>query len=1028
MYKDILARLNKINDLSTILYYYSGNLFQLKENDLSFDLIFNRQYSSPVVIPKLDPESIVLSPKFYLDDDNIFLTIDKVLLLVVMDRLESFRKGAFKLRNHRMLTKDIRFVLKSIDSIQPTSFNNKLKLEHRVRIFKTYELNKKNEKVYFDPVGLGLWDSKIPNTENDINKYASIFNDPIAVASLSDGVYCSLGDESYRGPGYYSDDKKIVSIYETKTSLPERLRIQYTSSFLAPEKPEKDFLLGDIEPDEKTNAITVFLPAVPENNSEGNDLPFGKWTLLTGEVIVNKELASHKYYVRRTFTTSTLDVNIIEKGITIQPGQILAYDSEDRPVLVYDLNYENAVVEDVIKMWNCYKIVVKVCSPLGVARIVSETGLKGVTHPHEDLGYIELPENFSNRKHSVQMVVGPNAMKSGSNGVKLAWVNLAAGSVNESISIDPAVYSSEEIDTLYADNITKVDWYYKGKVYKVYAGLISFGVTDLAKDCKSNEVRIMPETLKYMYLSDNNNLTYVADKLLSSFISQDKKWALNQLLKLRTSNKLDDDNVPVYQWNDPSLQKYLANSVFNTANWTNNPQGLSNTNMLLNPLNNGFYIQFFDIYIRFPSNDIINYLSYVGQGTISYPLFLTHAIFLLMSIKAYFNNKATIEQVLSNHRNYVVYVDDEIFSKKAMLSSCVSPIVSGGNLKQLVSPLVPRGTTVILDGKLEYKISQFYKSYKRQIWEIGVRNPVIWRFQFIPRRVWTFNRFVKHLEKKNIDIKDVLLSDGIDGAVLRNTVDVMFDRADTDGDLYPVAIPMDYDIQDALNQYMKNPIRLKEYEKKWVFEYIDAELSKNEKFIDIENKPFKFHEITREQFSEFLASSAIAKAKVGVATVDLWKFHSAAEWLYIDKVITKDQLDYQMFLFSSLVQTTVIEGIKHVDGGSSGYDIFMLSGVKENAEIIKTALINSMGIDEQMADLFITISLFANDNDYSKAISRLPNGGISKYISKIATNLNNIPSEYKNTSSYCRILKPYWDNIVQVMNTPVEENEEIVFN
>lgn len=1032
MYKSILKRLDKIPNIGVVLSYYSGTLFQFMEKETYYELIFNRQFNSPIYIPKLTEDQIKLAPYFYLDDDEIMLNIERVLILVVIDRLEFLRKDDYKVRHHKYLKKDIAAVTRSIDSVQPTSYNNKIKLENRVRILKTYEI-KKEQVDYFESVGKGLWISKVPNTENDIRKYSKLFNDPIAVASITEGVYCDLRGAQYNSAGYHSTDKEIVSIYDAKSSLPERLRIQYTSSFLTPVNPQRDYLITEEKNKEKTNAVTVFMPAL--NKSDDDRSPLGKWTLLTGEVLVSKKLAQREFYVRRTFQTDTLNVNVVQEGDILQPGDIIAYDAEEKPTLKYDLNYEDALVEEVVKLWNGYKIILKVKSPLGIARVVSETGLKGVTHPRQDLGTVTLPELFGGEVLTVDMVVGPNSMKAGTNGIKLAWLNLIAERGDEAFNIDPSEIDSEEVEYL-ANDIRKVKWEYQGKIYDTYVGLISFGVTDLAKDCRSQGVRIMPETLKYMYLSKNKNLHKISDILLDKYVDLDNKWILSHLLKLKHGCPSEDDKVPVFEWNDPKFQDLLKNTFFNTSHWTTNIKGMpAANNVLLNPFNDGFYIKFHDKHFRMPSAALINALTYTGQGNINYPMFLSFAVFLLMSLRSYFMTNSTSEQVLSNYTKYIYYVDDEIFAKKSALSKCLGPVVEGGNLKQLVSTWVPRGVTVILDGKLEKQVKDFSSYYHKQVYEIGVRNPVIWRFQFLPRKVWTFSKFKKYLSNKNININDVLLPEMVDGAVLRNIVDVMFDRSDTDGDLYPVAIPLDMDIQDLLNKYSKHPTKLLDYEKEWIFDYIDDELSKNEKFINVENKPFAFHMISRKKFSEFLANAAIAKAKVGIGTVDLWKFHAAAEWLYVDGEISREDLDYQQFLFSSIVQNTVIEGIKHVSTGSSGYDIFALATIGEHEDIARTVLKDNLNVRKEMVDLFVYISMEANDNVYSKTVSRLPNGGMSSYLANLTPYLTNMSDLYKEGISYCRILKPYWkpllkavDNISSVDQEEEEYSSDMVVN
>jgi len=113
--------------------------------------------------------------------------------------------------------------------------------------------------------------------------------------------------------------------------------------------------------------------------------------------------------------------------------------------------------------------------------------------------------------------------------------------------------------------------------------------------------------------------------------------------------------------------------------------------------------------------------------------------------------------------------------------------------------------------------------------------------------------------------------------------------------------------------------------------------------------------------------------------------------------------------------------IKHVSGGSTGYDIFALATIKDNCELTKKVLIDNFGVSEANADLFITIAIDSNENKLSKAISRLPNGGMSSYVSQMACLLSAIPDSHREIS-YCKILKPYWNNILNVSSVIDDDN------
>lgn len=994
-----------------------GTLFRIKsEKDDRYNLVFNKQINSPITVPLMSDEDILYAPYFYLDDDNIVLDVRQVLALTLLDRFEYMHKSDFKFKYAKYLRKDIVSITKTNVNIMPFSYNNKIKLRNRVRVIKTYKTTKKGDIKYYDCFGMSLWDSAVPTDDEDIKRYSKIFKvNPISVVGPSAGMYELGFNDQYSAPGYYSDDKKIISIFPNKSNIPERLRLHYTSEYLEPLEPESDFLLPESFQKEKKNAIIVFLPIENEFYDDIKDSPLGSYTLGAGEVLINETLAEEQYYIRRTFNTESTDSFIVKEGTVVNPGDVLAWDSEGFEEVIYDLKYENAVVEKVIKGYNQYKIVLKIVSNLGTARIISEYGIKAVTHPRKNLGKIILPEDMGSYEFDVSMISGPTSMKSGINGVKLSWLALKQMLAGTHYHLDPNVVTSQEVDDLVKD-IKQVDWVYRGKTYKVYAGIMSFGVTDLAKDCKSDYVRVMPETLKYMYTSGNESMAKAADMLIEKYVSTEDKWTLDELLKLR-EDKIVDTTIPVLEYNNPDFVKYLSSSYFSISSFSDMNNKLQST-MLLNDLNLGFYIKFEDRIIRMPSAKLIKYMTFVMLGNINYPIYYEPSLFLLMSLRSFNEGKIRAQKVVENINRYINNVNVAIFSKKNALSRAVSPIVPGGNLKQMVSVHVPQGVTVVLDKYLESMVNKFCVNYDGPIFEIGVRNPVLWRTQLEIREVWTFHRFKKYLEKNAIDIDDIVLEDMISGCVLRNSIDCMNDKADTDGDLFPIGVPLDTEIQKCLRE-VRQTVNVKyDYEKEWLNEYIKGEVKKWD-FADIQKKPFEFYTVSKEDFSIRFADSAIAKKDVGLGTVDMWKFHAAAEWLYRDGELSLDDMKVLQFIESRIIQDTIVEGIKHVEGGSSGYSIFRLSDYESNEEVIKEVLINQMRLTDDLARKFISCMQEANENDIVNGLCRLPGGAEAKTMAKLAKLMNTLP-EHQQDISYARIMKDF----IHKLGTQ-EEDEEI---
>jgi len=1025
MYKKLFEKyISKFRNIDDIVQVYgnSGKLFRIRsKTSRYYEIFFNKNLHSSVYIPRLTAQQILYSPYFYVDDDGIILDLNDVLMAVVISRFEHLQGTddgtvKYKFKQYKLLKRDISAVMRTYTGIIPYAYNNDLKIRNRIRVIKTYKETKKG-KFYYESFGDAFWSGRIPNSENDIKKYAMLFNDPIRVEALTEGIYCCLTDENYSGVGYAADNKKITSLFPQKSNLPERLRQHYTSNYLEPAAPMTDILNAEAKP-EKTMAIAVFCPIQAEENPVfKDDGPLGYNTLIGGEVLINEALSKYKYYIRRTFTTSSLNVDVVKENSVIQPGDILAYDVEGNADIIYDLKYRDALVEFVEKGLGSYKIVLKIKSNLGVARIISDYGIKGVTHPRKDLGTITLPKKIFGEDEilDVAMVIGPNSLKTDVNGIRLAWLALKQAILNEpqQLNVKPDKITEEEINNLTSD-LQKITWHYNGQNYQVYAGFIGFNVTDIAKDCRSEDVRIMPETLKYMYLTDNENAIRIADLLVNNNILQEDKWILRESLHL-TSNMISD-KLPIWKYNDSVLLSVLNKYIFNIVDSVDITHNVQQT-LLLNPLNNGFYIDFNGLIVRMPSSKLINYQSSVFLNKLVYPAYYTYAMWFLLSLRLLSNNKADKKQVMQNINRYLNAVNSVIFTKKAALPTVVAPIVTGGNLKQLVSSFVPQGITVILDNALSNKIKQFKLKYKKRIYDIGVRNPVLWRFQFRPKQIWLKDVFEKYLYSIGKTISNIILSDCSDGIVLRNTIDALYDQSDTDGDLFPIAVPLDMEIQDNIHKYILSEPKLYNYELSWVNAYISEEAS-NKNFLNAETVPFKYHTVERSFLANALADAAIAKMKVGNATVDLWKFHANCEYAFIEGKITRDEMLKLQFLFSRVVQDYVVRGIKHNTGGSSNYDIYNLNIF--NKEAVREDLIYNMGCDEDTADLFIMIAENVKDNRVATALARLPGGGDVSMITKYLTYLTEINDKVRNCMSYSRMLSQYWDDLKSV-NTDIKE-------
>jgi hypothetical protein len=487
----------------------------------------------------------------------------------------------------------------------------------------------------------------------------------------------------------------------------------------------------------------------------------------------------------------------------------------------------------------------------------------------------------------------------------------------------------------------------------------------------------------------------------------------------------------VYDYKDERFINSLSYTKFNIDSWTSvDSNKMSKGNILLSAMNQGFYVKIEDIYVKMPSSKLINTQTKVGGLMVSYPFYFVRAIYLLFSIYKDAEYNSGLESIISNIDAYYKAIDNEIFNKKSALTMGISPIVEGGNLKQMVSSLVPRGVTVISDPELESMVFKFKKENELGfVYDIGVRNPVLWEQMFSPKRVWTFSQFKRNLENKNINVDDVLIEKYLSGSVIRNTMDVMNDFSDVDGDLFPAAIPLSLDIQKELHSYYKNPKKVPAHMTKWADGYIQGE-SDNEKFRDIESKPFKYYSIKRSDFAVLFTDSAVAKINVGLGTTDKWKFDTMCEHEYASGNLDYEKMKYLMFLYAKICQSYIVMGIKHNSGGSSGYAPYSSNNFDRNSVFLD--LTTNHEVSKSDADLFCDIYESMLDSPLIKILSKMLSGGNPEKMSNKIRDMINVDKHIFDNMSTFTIIRDYYESlmnsIVNISEIKKDLNNKILLN
>jgi len=893
--------------------------------------------------------------------------------------------------------------------------NNAAKINNRVFVINPFVSEKDN--IYYEYIGDALLYGNVIRAKKKLRSIIDKFSNLISVTSAAEGIFCKEHDE-YKAPGFYRDSEKIITIFPKKSNIPERLRQHITSEYKRPVMPEKDPLMPEDYPAEKIGALCIFL-----NIGDKEDSPFGKYSLIGGEIPISKELSERQVYSSRVLLCKK-DVYVMPVGTILKPGDPIAINYNGENELIYNFKYPGAVIQSVELQDDLYKITLQIKTGIGVSRIINEIGLKGVTIPYRNLGYVELPEDIleegEDNRFPVSMVLGPVSMKSLNNGLKLSWIALKNVLKETHTYIDPSSLSEDDIEALCSD-LRMVKWHYNGKVYDVYCGYVTFGVTELSADYKTDFIRIMPETLKIMLTSNNADLEEITYKLLDKYSDAYSQQFLREIISYFVVSQEDIDNAVSIESSEIRAMLLEMNIMI-----AKNPSEFLN-NKIIKLFPNGLTLKVGSRYIKLPS------LRMISNVAISFGINSIYVIndFAVQIGMIYRNLRDYVKRSIDENTLYdrITIINEilkkriifKLFEKHGYLASAVAVNGYGGYFKQMLCAFIPQGISVVIDKELEKKIVAFRaENEDMPIYEIGVRNPVIWRHQFQVKQVWTRRQFEKHIKAQGISLSKYIDIYSIEGCVLRSPYDILLDQSDCDGDLYPVCIIFDKEIQQRLDRYYKeNNYKLKNYEQEWTDSYLNDELAKA---FD-HNAKFKFHIIEKSWFVNTFTNAVIAKADVGKATSSLWKFNAASEFAYLNGELTYDEMLYVQFLYSKIVQDYVIRGIKHNDSGSSAFSKYYLPYF--NYKEVAQDLYANHSISADMIKKFLKVAKLAQKNRMFSIISTLPNGKDMSILSKNddiwESSMQNLANLYLNRDvykdiSYYRLSSEFIDNVLCLLS------------
>ena len=794
-----------------------------------------------------------------------------------------------------LIQQDISSVNSYVIYSEGNSYNTKVKNRNTVVLLDPYDHMHPYSTEYKRKGALGDWLFKSPPTEYTIRRQLDSMNcvpGSETMLSQSQKVIIDNSEDEYKAPAFEvlrQGDKTLgfKTLFPPKQNVPSRLKTHLHGEAYDYSSPDDAIYLQDVIYNEdgtwvtkdKTfrNMVVLFDEIDPES-----------YRFAAGEIEVSESFGSEIVKMNK-HRELQLDELFLEEGKTYSSvnGRIKIgmYEEEMRSI-------DNVDKIDVLKidqtgLENSYRIEYVSYHKASNARIVSHTGLKGVTKVMKNLGYVQ----YGSKEIPVDLTCSMNSLKGKMNTIILAQAALAFklgcyipknGELLDSLD-------EEEINAA-AQSLPEFQYIKNGEVTNnVKVGLIQVQVTELG----STYARIKMQTFSFNALKylDQQNCKLLAEHIRANNINEEKKQIALELNRVITDQYgyliETNSNMPIYRLDELKDVFGMEDMILSKRNIIH-----YNSKLLDEEYNEGFYIHckpIADEYIRIPSAKILNAFwdKLEASGEYIYQDILINISKIIT---------ACIEDPAQPRYQYVTHPPRELnktrmTAKMAYLKCCknmlfsgevmgqqiiktfLAPEIPGISLKQITDKHVPSDVIVILDDKIYQKLHNI--AYERNpeyalnsFKAFGLRNPHLWRSQTTAFKVWNKEMLDEHMQDNyGISLYDYLSVDMNRFCVLVSKHLISCHHSDCDGDLLSISVPQGIEAQALLNDFELEGTS--EDELKWNKEYLDKESSSNEDFNW--NAKYKLYTIyntkhlskSNDNYNNFLCNAAVAKSAVG---------------------------------------------------------------------------------------------------------------------------------------------------------------------
>lgn len=810
----------------------------------------------------------------------------------------------------------------------------------------------------------------------------------------------------------------IRTIYPNKPNIPARIKTHILADCFNFQNPSEPIFSEDVYTDSQSdltirNALVIF-----------DDMNGSTGRLLCGEIEAAESLSKSVIYKEEIIKDQFKQIYVNEGEIVLRSGNkfVLGINNDDEEIAIY-----NAISVEVISISDMgygdnYRVVVRCDAEIGSSRILSTTGLKGVTKPKPSLGFVTPLNSEGNPycddervelSYDVDLICGMNSVKAKSN-----TVHLARAAFSHVLGLNDTEYlTSMNVGQISkaASNIGKCIWTDEfGNEKLVWCGIIQIRVNELSYMFNNvKHQKFMAESGRYLR---DNGYADIYEKIWELGVDPELRELVVELYKILTDDTgryATLDGLPVF------TPDQLANGIgvvgsqvrifdLSDCQFDLQPMYPYESKMLDENYNKGWYL---DLsyrdggYTRMPSAKLINMLTKeLPDGSISYPVIFRNASTILRICMEFqedgtrnvgylnerghardFGSKSQIARYLQVISGMIYKNRDMTMSHSKLIDVFMKPQITGVGMKQMTDAMIPENVVVILDNSTYQKLAKKSGGYFDEhgyFNALCIRNPVVWKSQTKAFKVWNYEAFQIHLfTEHGLDIDAYLVRKYCGEVLLLNPYDALAQMSDVDGDLMPLFMIDDFTIQGRLEEmYSANPVKhyqggvdnIMPEEINWICEYTLDELSGNSD-LELDDKPYQLYSIplfkspdSSHTFKDYFRDSIIAKGDVGIATTQLWQLNTLLE-VYKQKCdrgevtdpdgsiieITDEAIRYILYGYTRLIQDLVIRSIKHVVGGSSGFNPFLLDNIASGNQVNTVKyLINVVGMPKSVVKSF----------------------------------------------------------------------------